>query len=74
MSRAHRIGQEREVIVYQLVTKNSVEERLIQLARKKLALEHLVVGKIGKQLSERLLSIASMFSYHVFTQPLNDEQ
>lgn len=43
-SRAHRIGQEKPVIVYQLITKCSVEERILQRSRSKLALENLVMN------------------------------
>ncbi len=36
--RAHRIGQERPVTVYRLVSKNTVEERILELQAKKRAL------------------------------------
>ncbi len=36
--RAHRIGQERRVTVYRLVTKNSIEEQIIALHKKKRSL------------------------------------
>jgi len=39
MSRAHRIGQKRQVVVYRLFCRGSVEERMLQLARKKMALD-----------------------------------
>ena len=39
-ARAHRIGQEREVSVYRLVTRGTYEERLLDRAMKKLSLEH----------------------------------
>ena len=38
-ARAHRMGQRREVAVYQLVTWGTVEERIVELARGKLAIE-----------------------------------
>ena len=43
-ARAHRMGQQREVAVYQLVTSGTVEERIVELARGKLAIERLVVA------------------------------
>jgi chromodomain-helicase-DNA-binding protein 4 len=48
-SRAHRIGQANKVMIYRFVTRNSVEERVTQVAKKKMMLTHLVVrpGKIG---------------------------
>lgn len=58
-SRAHRIGQEKPVIVYQLITKCSVEERILQRSRRKLALENLVMNPCKnesfKELHEILL-------------------
>eukprot|EP00727_Mastigamoeba_balamuthi_P005049 m51a1_g14542 putative chromodomain-helicase-dna-binding protein 5 (2510) ;mRNA; f:962099-971640 len=46
LSRAHRIGQTRVVMVYQLVCKHSVEEKIVERAHSKLLLEHLVVRKM----------------------------
>ncbi|BBN03821.1 protein Mpsnf1.12 [Marchantia polymorpha subsp. ruderalis] len=42
-ARAHRIGQEKIVLVYQLVTVSSVEEKILERSRKKLALENSVI-------------------------------
>ena len=42
-SRAHRIGQKTKVMIYRFVTRNSVEERIAQVAKKKMMLTHLVV-------------------------------
>merc|ERR1712038_792113 len=42
-SRAHRIGQANRVMIYRFVTRNSVEERITQVAKKKMMLTHLVV-------------------------------
>ncbi|KAL3523073.1 hypothetical protein ACH5RR_015907, partial [Cinchona calisaya] len=46
MNRAHRIGQSNRLLVYRLVVRASVEERILQLAKKKLMLDHLFVNKI----------------------------
>ncbi|XP_027201651.2 chromodomain-helicase-DNA-binding protein 4-like isoform X2 [Dermatophagoides pteronyssinus] len=43
LSRAHRIGQTNKVMIYRFVTRNSVEERITQVAKKKMMLTHLVV-------------------------------
>ena len=45
MARAHRMGQARDVLIYRLVTRASVEERMISCAKKKMVLERLVVQK-----------------------------
>jgi SNF2 family DNA or RNA helicase len=38
MGRAHRIGQTRPVTVYRLITKGTVEERIVELHQDKRAL------------------------------------
>ena len=43
MDRAHRIGQKREVSVFRFCTANSVEEKVIEKAYKKLKLDALVI-------------------------------
>jgi len=43
-SRAHRIGQSNKVMIYRFVTRASVEERITQVAKKKMMLTHLVVS------------------------------
>ncbi|KAH8355722.1 hypothetical protein KR084_003673 [Drosophila pseudotakahashii] len=49
-SRAHRIGQANKVMIYRFVSHNSVEERIMQVAKHKMMLTHLVVhpGMSGK--------------------------
>ncbi|XP_045826847.1 protein CHROMATIN REMODELING 4 [Trifolium pratense] len=49
MNRAHRIGQSNRLLVYRLVVRASVEERILQLAKKKLMLDQLFKGKSGSQ-------------------------
>ncbi|KAJ0980823.1 hypothetical protein J5N97_009078 [Dioscorea zingiberensis] len=49
MNRAHRIGQSNILLVYRLVVRASVEERILQLARKKLMLDQLFVNKSESQ-------------------------
>merc|ERR1712147_138902 len=45
-ARAHRIGQKEQVNVYRFVTKNSVEEEIIERAKKKMVLDHLVIQRM----------------------------
>jgi len=42
-SRAHRIGQDKRVMIYRFVTRGSVEERITEVAKRKMMLTHLVV-------------------------------
>nr|XP_022330657.1 chromodomain-helicase-DNA-binding protein 1-like isoform X3 [Crassostrea virginica] len=45
-ARAHRIGQKNQVSVYRLVTKNSVEEDIVERAKRKMVLDHLVIQRM----------------------------
>lgn len=48
--RAHRIGQTKNVSVFKLVTKGTIEERIIELQdKKKILSENLIEGKTGKE-------------------------
>ncbi|XP_057959148.1 CHD3-type chromatin-remodeling factor PICKLE-like [Malania oleifera] len=49
MARAHRLGQTNKVMIYRLITRGSIEERMMQMTKKKMVLEHLVVGKLKTQ-------------------------
>ncbi|GMT28082.1 hypothetical protein PFISCL1PPCAC_19379 [Pristionchus fissidentatus] len=46
MSRAHRIGQTKTVNIYRLVTRGSVEEEIVERAKRKLVLDHLVIQRM----------------------------
>ncbi|KXG33813.2 hypothetical protein SORBI_3003G377300 [Sorghum bicolor] len=48
-ARAHRIGQTRPVVVYQLITKCSVEEKILQKSKKKLAVENMLMNSSNKK-------------------------
>lgn len=45
-ARAHRIGQKNQVNIYRLVTKGSVEEDIIERAKQKMVLDHLVIQRM----------------------------
>ncbi|PSC73016.1 CHROMATIN REMODELING 5 [Micractinium conductrix] len=46
MSRAHRIGQKDTVNIYRFVTSNSVEEDILERAKRKMVLDHLVIQRM----------------------------
>ncbi|ONM25852.1 Protein CHROMATIN REMODELING 5 [Zea mays] len=49
MSRAHRIGQQETVNIYRFVTCKSVEEDILERAKKKMVLDHLVIQKLNAE-------------------------
>lgn len=49
LSRAHRIGQKNKVLCFQLVTKDSVEERIMEIGRKKMALDHALIESMDDE-------------------------
>ncbi|KAL3843998.1 hypothetical protein ACJIZ3_001401 [Penstemon smallii] len=49
MARAHRLGQTNKVMIYRLITRGTIEERMMEMTKKKMVLEHLVVGKLKTQ-------------------------
>ncbi|XP_059076148.1 CHD3-type chromatin-remodeling factor PICKLE isoform X1 [Cryptomeria japonica] len=56
MARAHRLGQMSKVMIYRLITRGTVEERMMQMTKKKMILEHLVVGRLkAKVLNQETL-------------------
>ncbi|KAL6927029.1 hypothetical protein ACO0SA_004116 [Hanseniaspora valbyensis] len=44
MARAHRIGQKNHVMVYRFVSKDTVEEEILERARKKMVLEYAIIS------------------------------
>ncbi|TKX23892.1 SNF2 family N-terminal domain-containing protein 7 [Elsinoe australis] len=59
MARAHRIGQKNPVTIYRLVSKDTVEEEVLERARNKLMLEYITIhraitDKDAKQLNDTL--------------------
>jgi len=38
-----------QVMIYRLITRGTIEERMMQLTKKKMILEHLVVGRLKAQ-------------------------
>ncbi|KAI1778038.1 PHD/FYVE-zinc-finger like domain-containing protein [Hypoxylon cercidicola] len=46
ISRAHRIGQKEKVLCFQLTTKDTVEENILQTGKKKLALDQALIERL----------------------------
>ncbi|KAF2151485.1 hypothetical protein K461DRAFT_228333 [Myriangium duriaei CBS 260.36] len=49
LSRAHRIGQKKKVLCFQLVTKASAEEKIVQIGRTKIALDHILIESMDAE-------------------------
>ena len=47
IGRIDRIGQQREVFVFNLATRDTLEERILQLLDQKISMFELVVGEVG---------------------------
>lgn len=46
LSRAHRIGQKNPVLVFHMTTRGSVEEKIMEKGKKKLALDHVLIERL----------------------------
>ncbi|EFA77354.1 chromo domain-containing protein [Heterostelium album PN500] len=47
-ARAHRIGQKNTVNIYRLVSKSTIEEEILERAKQKMVLDHLVIQSMEK--------------------------
>ena len=78
MARAHRIGQTNNVVVYRLITKGTYEQKMLEIAGKKMALDTAVLG--GEQSSKDDLgadevdALLRYGAYHLFQENENDEE
>jgi chromodomain-helicase-DNA-binding protein 1 len=46
MSRAHRIGQRFHVNIYRFVTMGSVEQDILERAKRKMVLDHVIIQRM----------------------------
>ena len=46
MSRAHRIGQKFHVNIYRFVTMGSVEQDILERAKRKMVLDHVIIQRM----------------------------
>uniref|UniRef100_H2YQX0 SWI/SNF related, matrix associated, actin dependent regulator of chromatin, subfamily a, member 5 n=1 Tax=Ciona savignyi TaxID=51511 RepID=H2YQX0_CIOSA len=72
MDRAHRIGQKKQVMVFRLITENTVEERIMERAEMKLHLDNIVIqqGRLVDQsqklAKDEMLQMIRHGANHVF--------
>lgn len=75
LSRAHRIGQKNKVLCFQLMTKNTVEEKIMQIGRKKMALDHALIESMdaGDDAGDDLESILKHGAQALFADEAQDK-
>ncbi|KLT40120.1 hypothetical protein CC85DRAFT_250000 [Cutaneotrichosporon oleaginosum] len=61
MDRAHRVGQTKQVTVYRLIARGTIDERIVQLSRAKKDVQDIVVGNKGIADMAKPTEIASLF-------------
>ena len=64
LSRAHRIGQKNDVIVYRLICKDSVEERQMEQAKRKMMLD----TAVQQSTKEMVLKVLKFGTKKLFEQ------
>lgn len=69
LSRAHRIGQNKKVLCFQLVTRDSAEEKIMQIGKKKLVLDHVLIQGMDAEEAEQddLISVLKHGANKVFS-------
>lgn len=50
-------------MIYRFVTRGTIEEKMMQMTKKKMVLEHLVVGKLKTQNINQVKSVDVMIIY-----------
>ncbi|KAF9076104.1 hypothetical protein BDP27DRAFT_1313905 [Rhodocollybia butyracea] len=70
IARSHRYGQKKTCLVFKLMVKDSAEERIIQIGKKKLVLDHLIVQKMDDDESagENVQSILTYGAQQLFAE------
>ena len=80
VARAHRIGQKKVVNIYRLVSQHTVEEEILERAKKKMVLDHLVIQRMdsGSKVlsdtftSDEFSSILQFSAQHLFKDSENN--
>jgi len=57
----HKIHFFEQVMIFRLVTRGTIEERMMQMTKKKMVLEHLVVGRMKKENINQVPSYRMLF-------------
>ena len=76
-ARAHRIGQTKQVNIYRLVAKQSVEETIIERAKQKMVLDHLVIQRMdttGRNAFQNFNNTSNSTSSTTDNRPLTKEE
>ena len=63
LSRAHRIGQKKNVLVYRFLAKDSVEEKILEAAKRKMMLDT-VVQQTSKDMIMKVISFGTRKLFH----------
>jgi hypothetical protein len=63
LSRAHRIGQQKKVLCFQLMTVDSAEEKILQIGRKKMALDHVLIESMDDKDGELTNDVESVLKH-----------
>lgn len=69
MDRAHRIGQKRKVNVYRLITRNTLEEKIMGLQRFKLNIANSIVNEENVGLKSMLGDSEQMLDLFSISEP-----
>lgn len=74
VSRSHRIGQKSKVLCFQLMTKGSVEEKIMQIGRKKMALDHALIESMDEKEGDAGNDLESILKHGASALFSNDEK
>ena len=72
-ARAHRIGQDKPVLVYRLVAAGSIEERLLALQARKAALADAVLGSASGPAGGPMAALLAADELPALLAPLDDD-
>ena len=74
ISRAHRIGQKNKVKVLRLASKYTAEEKIIEVATKKLLLEEIIINPINKFNKDDLETMLKSGSINLFNKNMEEKE